>query len=373
MAIICNQKVMMKENYIDENELQKYLFEHPELLQNETDSQFHALKREVYLKNAGKLDILLIDDNGCPVAVEVKLERNSQARREVVAQIFDYISDISELDYHELDEMLGGKLDEFAENTGNQIGLPKIVNSFLKSGMTKVIIAIDEVNDDLIRIMDFINKRTNLDVRLISVRKYDQGNTLIPQLVVNGKEEEADLCYNRSGSTRFEEFVNYYNSLSKEELKTRNNSPGYRQFRRNDWNSLLHYEIYDKKRKNSIGIEFHIEKDDYPNLKAVISQFFNMKVLDKAIFYDDKWAKNRGRIFIDLPYSLDNEKMFEYAQEFIVVNAGLIFPLLSGEIFPVLGKNIIRSQRLRPSSVPSFCRNRPASSVCGSDAAACRA
>jgi hypothetical protein len=31
---------------------------------------------------------------------------------------------------------------------------------------------------------------------------------------------------------------------------------------------------------------------------------------------DDKWAKNRGRIYIDLPYSLDNEKIFEYAQEF---------------------------------------------------------
>lgn len=321
---------MVQEDYNDESELQQYIFEHPELLQNETDTQFHALKREVYLKNAGKLDILLIDDNGCPVAVEVKLQRNSQARREVVAQIFDYISDISELDYHELDDMIGGKLNELAEKMGNQIGLPKIVNSFLKSGMTKVIIAIDEVNDDLIRIMEFINNRTNLDVRLISITKYDQGNTLIPQLVVNGKDEEDDSNYKRFVNPRFEEFINYYNSLSKEELKTRNNTPSYRQFRNNEWNSLLHYEIYDKKKKNTIGIEFHIEKDGYPNLKKVISQFSNMQILDKNIIYDDKWSKNRGRIYIELPYSLNNEKMYEYTQEFIVKTIDKIHQEING-------------------------------------------
>jgi len=65
--------------------------------------------------------------------------------------------------------------------------------------------------------------------------------------------------------------------------------------------------------------------------------------------------------------------LYKNSPQNFIVNAGLIFPLLSGEIFPVLSKNIIRSQRLRLSSVPSFCRNRPASSVCGSDAAACRA
>jgi len=315
---------MVKEDYIDENELQQYIFEHPELLQNELDTQFHALKREVYLKPAGKLDILLIDDNGCPIAVEVKLQRNSQARREVVAQIFDYISDISELDYHELNDMLDGKLDELAEKMGNQINFPKIVNSFLKSGMTKVIIAIDDVNDDLIRIMDFINKRTNLDVRLISITKYDQGKTLIPQFLVNGKDQEYD-------SPRFEEFINYYNSHTKEELKTRNNSPCYRQFGKNEWNSLLHYEIYDKKKKNTIGIEFHIEKDGYPNLKTVISQFSDMQILDKNIIYDDKWSRNRGRIYIDLPYSLDNEKMFEYAQEFIFKTIDKIHQEINGK------------------------------------------
>ena len=42
-----------------------------------------------------------------------------------------------------------------------------------------------------------------------------------------------------------------------------------------------------------------------------------MKIIDKVIYYDDKWARNRGRIYIDLPYSLDNEKMFEYVKEFI--------------------------------------------------------
>jgi hypothetical protein len=318
MPIISNEKVMFKEDYIDENELQQYIFKYPELLQNELDTKFHALAREVTLKNAGKLDILLIDNNGCPIAVEVKLQRNSQARREVVAQIFDYISDISELDYHELNDMLDGKLDELAEKMGNQIDFPKIVNSFLKSGMTKVIIAIDDANDDLIRIMDFIKEKADLDIRLISITKYDQGKTLIPQFFVNGKDYEEYSDNKRLVNPRFEDFINYYNSHTREELKTINNEPNYyRQFKKNDWDKLLHYEIWDKKKIKSIGIEFHIEKNGYQNLKTVISQFSDMQILDKNIIYDDKWSRNRGRIYIELPYSLSDEKIFEYTQEFI--------------------------------------------------------
>ena len=63
-------------------------------------------------------------------------------------------------------------------------------------------------------------------------------------------------------------------------------------------------------------------------------------------------------------FALKKEALEKYPIEkpFPDVNAGLIFPLLSGEIFPVSGKKIIRSQRLRLSSAPSFYRNPPVSS-----------
>ena len=45
-----------------------------------------------------------------------------------------------------------------------------------------------------------------------------------------------------------------------------------------------------------------------------------------------------------------------------IVKSEIIFPVLSGLIFPVSGKNIIRSQRPRLSGGPSFDRN-PRSSL----------
>jgi len=46
--------------------------------------------RQVTLYSAGILDILLVDADGTPVAVEVKLGRNGESRREVVGQVIDY-------------------------------------------------------------------------------------------------------------------------------------------------------------------------------------------------------------------------------------------------------------------------------------------
>jgi len=66
------------------------------------------VQREVGLPAAGSLDLLLVDAEGVPVAVEVKLARNSQSRREATAQAFDYVSDLTQLTVDELDDVVDG-------------------------------------------------------------------------------------------------------------------------------------------------------------------------------------------------------------------------------------------------------------------------
>jgi len=71
----------------NEAELEQVLADQVSLLQGAADHRLAFVARQVDLSDvgAGTLDLLCVDENGVPVAVEVKLARNSESRREVVA------------------------------------------------------------------------------------------------------------------------------------------------------------------------------------------------------------------------------------------------------------------------------------------------
>ena len=70
---------------------------------NGTYGDIHFLLREFVLP-VGRIDDLFIDSNGSFVIVETKLFKNPEGKREVIAQILDYVSYIfsGELSYEEL-------------------------------------------------------------------------------------------------------------------------------------------------------------------------------------------------------------------------------------------------------------------------------
>ena len=88
---------LVEEPFRDEAELQACLERSPYLLVKESEPAVATVQTEVGLPAAGSLDLLAVDKEGVPVAVEVKLLRNAQSRREVVAQAFDYVADLSNL------------------------------------------------------------------------------------------------------------------------------------------------------------------------------------------------------------------------------------------------------------------------------------
>lgn len=85
----------------DENFLQELLASHPELLPVDTVREdvgpLVFVGREVPVAS-GSIDNLYLSTAGCPVVVETKLWRNPQARREVVAQLLEYIKDLRSKD-----------------------------------------------------------------------------------------------------------------------------------------------------------------------------------------------------------------------------------------------------------------------------------
>jgi len=86
----------------DEQYLQELLEAHPELLPvvevREDAGNLVCVGREVGV-SSGAIDNLYLSSGGYPVIVETKLWRNPEARREVLAQILEYIRDICTKDY----------------------------------------------------------------------------------------------------------------------------------------------------------------------------------------------------------------------------------------------------------------------------------
>jgi hypothetical protein len=182
--------------YVDEDELQSVLEEYPELLQDVDGPPLRWVGRGVALGDAGFADLLFLDAEGHLTVVEVKLARNPESRREVLAQVFDYTSALAEYTIDELDDEVKGELDvrlrELAgddERSSTQYDrLWKSCADSMRAGSVRVVVAMDDGREDLARIVRFVNEHSDLDVCLLIVRKYSSGEktVLVPEFTVRG-------------------------------------------------------------------------------------------------------------------------------------------------------------------------------------------
>ena len=76
--------------FSDEAELQKMLYDSPELIPIKNDDEVGVFIREAGLPGSGSTDLLGVDSQGNILIVETKLARNQEARRKVVGQILEY-------------------------------------------------------------------------------------------------------------------------------------------------------------------------------------------------------------------------------------------------------------------------------------------
>ena len=102
-------------SFENEKELEDVLAAHPNLLQGSDEDEVVFIHRQVILPDGGRIDLLLTTSDALPVITEVKLGKNREAQRKIVAQIFDYVSALTLLDLYQLDELVGGKLQEIIE------------------------------------------------------------------------------------------------------------------------------------------------------------------------------------------------------------------------------------------------------------------
>jgi hypothetical protein len=316
---------LSEEEYRNEAELQAFLERSPYLIVSGSEPQVATVLREVQLPAAGILDLLLVDEEGVPVAVEVKLARNSQSRREVVAQAFDYVSDLNQLTIDELDDLVDGALMGALEELAGQIPLKNIrkqCGTNLRAGLIKLVIAVDRAGEDLIRMVRYINDHSDLDVRLVALSKFDGGRIIVPRILVSGgnnvRRRRTDSSSRVPKDPVFEQATDIYNQGATEALRTRGHGKKYQQIRPDHWPKLLHYEFGNY--SYEIGVELHLESDDLREMADELPQFAGTELSKGVILeWDPRWSRQRGRLIARISKEEAPGKMAEAMQTLVSI------------------------------------------------------
>jgi len=200
---------MNEVQYDSEEVLQRLLAKYNRLLAGEQiDSEeprrWLLVSREVGIpseEDAGDrwyLDHLFLDQDGIPTLVEVKRSTNSDIRRKVVGQMFDYaanavvywpVEKLEEL-FRTMCEKAGSKPDEelskFLGPTGNSADFWQKVKTNLQIGKIRMIFVADEIPHELRQIVEFLNRQMNpAQVLALEVHQYTGRDlkTLVPRII----------------------------------------------------------------------------------------------------------------------------------------------------------------------------------------------
>jgi hypothetical protein len=214
-------------NYSAEHELQKLLAETPSLIPigeiRENSSPLVAAVRELGLPGSGSTDILAFNPEGEIAVIECKLSANSEIKRKVIAQLLEYGAYLRGMSYDDLDGLILHKTSQnLTELVGQAGGDPSwdenefrnSIQEKLDQGEFILIIAVDEMNEELTRTIRFLNEcgNPNFAFTSLEMRRFQKEATeiLVPHLFELGKTSKLKIGGKRKqwSEARFFETIN---------------------------------------------------------------------------------------------------------------------------------------------------------------------
>jgi hypothetical protein len=165
--------------YANEDALQKLLEESPQLLPW-SDASAVAVARELEVPLTGRADLVIVSTLGEITVVECKLRANPEIRRHIVGQLLAYASSISRMSYEALDLAFAARtgrpliamIGDIAADTGSDFDAEQFraaVTSNLRAGRMGLLIAVDEITDELKGIVEFLNRHTDAELRILAL------------------------------------------------------------------------------------------------------------------------------------------------------------------------------------------------------------
>lgn len=188
-------------DYKDEKELQRILFECPDIVYSvpelELLNSVTVLKMREFNTGYGNIDVLLITENADIIIIETKLIRNPEAIRSVVAQLVGYIKAMAEEGANKLLEAIdSGKLTKNKNFLINDKFI-SILSKNIEHGNIYGIIIGDDIYPNILGIIDSIQSAPHLSfhINLIKIEAYSLEQNIIFNAynVENTKEIERSV------------------------------------------------------------------------------------------------------------------------------------------------------------------------------------
>lgn len=154
--------------YAREADLQETLAQHPQLIPGVTEG---AQTCREFQSAVGPADIVVVDSNGDITLVECKLASNPQVRREIIGQLFDYASRLWTMDVDEFDSRWRDRngSSPFDGSSNAATDLRSAVASNLQAARFRLVLAVDTINKDLRRIVEFLNEALGTEMSVVAV------------------------------------------------------------------------------------------------------------------------------------------------------------------------------------------------------------
>lgn len=270
--------------YQREDELQKLLSNNPNLIADDAQNSEHRyllINREVGVpdrQDSGSrwaIDHVMVDNNCVLTFVEAKLSHDQRARREVIAQMLDYVANgVRFWTITDLRTSLQNRLQSIGEDEDGAIqdltypyGLGsdqfwEQVSNNLRAGKIRIVFLADELSDELLRIIEFLNEQMHpAEVHGFEIKKYLDGDSQIYMPQFYGKtsetERKKEAGTRAQGDSSLQLIVSEYNKLAKTiKGNTANKTARYKKLEVG--HPDVHYEWY-KWDDRTLGVAIHFE------------------------------------------------------------------------------------------------------------------
>ncbi len=190
--------------YAGEAELQSLLAEEPSLISIEEvragAGALVAAVREFPL-DIGSIDLIGFTAEGDIAVVECKLAANEEIKRMVIGQVFEYGANLWGMTYEAIDEKITARANKsLADLVHEAIQIPdwneevfrSNIGSALQTGNFILIIVVDEIQEELSRIVRFINDagQPAFSLAALEMRRFQHGESemLVPHVFGSTKK-----------------------------------------------------------------------------------------------------------------------------------------------------------------------------------------
>src|SRR5680860_97356 len=204
------------QGFPNETTLHNLIENGPHMLPLSGDPRVVIVGREVSL-SGNYADLLGIEPNGRLVLIEIKLRRNAEARRSVIAQVLTYAASLAQLDREYLEQTLLANYlasksvtslaeamsseDQSGEFRADQFN--EAVDQGLREGAFRLVLVLDEAPPELVRLVGYLESVANrLTIDLITVSSFDVNGSqiVVPRRVDPGDDQHVHESSPTSGS-----------------------------------------------------------------------------------------------------------------------------------------------------------------------------